>query len=116
MKKIFVYILTAAALSFVSCDKIFDSLEGDLTKMDAETLAGSTAGLDRLMSTLYQSIPMGAFSEGEKSTPNANETSGGSGYSGGVNFMIQCSKPAGRLSCPDKKMSCFLFQATTAFA
>ena len=51
----------------------------------AADLTATEAGLDRLMSTLYQSIPMGAFSEGEKNTPNANETSGGSGYSGGVN-------------------------------
>ena len=42
MKKIFVYILSAvAALVLVSCDKIFDNLEGDLTKMDAEALSGS---------------------------------------------------------------------------
>ena len=85
MKKIFTYILGASiVLGLASCDKIFDSLEGDLTKMSAADLTATEAGLDRLMSTLYQSIPMGAFSEGEKNTPNANETSGGSGYSGGV--------------------------------
>ena len=86
MKKIFTYILGASiVLGLASCDKIFDNLEGDLTKMSAADLTATEAGLDRLMSTLYQSIPMGAFSEGEKNTPNANETSGGSGYSGGVN-------------------------------
>ena len=84
MKKIFVYILTAAALSFVSCDKIFDSLEGDLTKMDAETLAGSTAGLDRLMASLYSNIPMGAFAEGDKNTVIANDSNTSGSYSGGV--------------------------------
>ena len=84
MKKIFVYILTAAALTFVSCDKIFDSLEGDLSKMDAETLAGSTAGLDRLMASLYSNIPMGAFAEGDKNTVIANDSNTSGSYSGGV--------------------------------
>ncbi len=85
MKKIFTYILGASIiLGLASCDKIFDNLEGDLTKMSAADLTSTEAGLDRLMSTLYQGVPMGAFSENEKNTPNANETSGGSGYSGGV--------------------------------
>ena len=85
MKKIFSYILGASlVLGLVSCDKLFDNLEGDLSKMSAADLTSTEAGLDRLMSTLYQSIPMGAFSENEKNTPNANETSGGSAYSGGV--------------------------------
>jgi hypothetical protein len=85
MKKILTYIITAvAAVGLVSCDKLFNSLEGDLTKMSAADLTATEAGLDRLMSALYQSIPMGAFSENEKNTPNANETSGGSAYSGGV--------------------------------
>lgn len=86
MKKIFTYILGASiVLGLASCDKLFDSLEGDLTKMSATDLTATEAGLDRLMSTLYQSIPMGAFAENDKSTPNANETAGtGSAYSGGV--------------------------------
>ncbi len=85
MKKILTFVFTAvAALALVSCDKIFNNLEGDLTKMSADDLTATEAGLDRLMSALYQSLPMGAFSESEKNTPNANETSGGSAYSGGV--------------------------------
>ena len=85
MKKILTYIFTAVAVvGLVSCDKLFNSLEGDLSKMSAADLTATEAGLDRLMSALYQSIPMGAFSENEKNTPNANETSGGSAYSGGV--------------------------------
>ena len=107
MKKIFTYILSASiALGLTSCDKIFDSLEGDLTKMSAADLTATEAGLDRLMSTLYQSMPMGAFDEGEKNTPNANDSAGGSGYSGGVsgqwnytyvrdiNFFIQSIEEA----------------------
>ena len=110
MKKIFTYILSASiALGLTSCDKIFDNLEGDLTKMSAADLTATEAGLDRLMSTLYQSMPMGAFDEGEKNTPNANDsagTSGSSSYSGGVsgqwnytyvrdiNFFIQSIEEA----------------------
>ncbi len=85
MKKIFSYILAASIVfGFTSCDGIFDSLEGDLTKMSASDLTATEAGLDRLMSTLYQSIPMGAFSELDKNTPIANDSAGGSGYTGGV--------------------------------
>ena len=37
MKKIFTYILGASiVLGLASCDKIFDSLEGDLTKMSSD--------------------------------------------------------------------------------
>ncbi len=86
MKKFFKYILAASiVLGLASCDKIFDSLEGDLNKMSAEDMTATEAGLDRLMSTLYQSIPMGAFSEAEKNTPNANDgNSNNNGYTGGV--------------------------------
>ena len=86
MKKIFTYILSASlVLCLASCDKIFDSLEGDLTKMSAEDLTATEAGLDRLMSALYQSIPMGAFAELDKNTPIANDgNSGNNGYTGGV--------------------------------
>ena len=85
MKKFFTYIIAASiVLGFASCDKIFDSLEGDLNKMSAEDMTSTEAGLDRLMSTLYQSIPMGAFSELDKNTPIANDSAGGSGYTGGV--------------------------------
>lgn len=85
MKKIITYTLSLALLfGAASCDKIFDNLEGDLTKMSAEDMSGSEAGLDRLMSNLYASLPLGAFSSGEKNTPNATETSGGTGMFGGV--------------------------------
>lgn len=86
MKKIFISIITAiAALGLVSCDMLFDNLEGDLTKMGGDDLAASTAGLDRLMSSLYNSLPMGAFAEAEKNTPNANDSNTSGLYSGGVN-------------------------------
>lgn len=88
MKKIFIYIISAvASLALVSCDKIFDSLEGDLTKMEAEQFAASKAGLDRLMANLYASIPMGAFAEADKNTLIANDSNTSSGYSGGVSGL-----------------------------
>lgn len=88
MKKIFTYFITAvAALSLVSCDKIFDSLEGDLTKMSAEDLTSSEDGFQRLMANLYAYIPMGAYESWDQSTPNAtdcNTTDGNNAYGGGV--------------------------------
>jgi len=80
MKKIITYLATIALVfSFSACDGIFDSLEGDLTKMSSEDLTSSEAGLDRLMANLYSSIPMGAFSSGDKYTPDAAETDGSKG-------------------------------------
>ncbi len=69
MKKVFIYIM-AAALSFglTSCDKIFDNLEGDLSKMSAENLLSSEAGLKGLLANLYGYIPMNAFSTADRST------------------------------------------------
>ena len=88
MKKIFLYIITAVtALGLASCDKIFDSLEGDLSKMSAEDLTSSESGLDRLMANLYAYLPMGAYAAGEQSTPNAtdaNDPNGNNAYFGGV--------------------------------
>ena len=71
-------------LGLVSCDKIFDSLEGDLSKMFAEDLTATEDGIDRLLASLYAQVPMSPFGENEKSTPHAAETSGDSNYSGGV--------------------------------
>lgn len=80
MKKILTY-FTAIALSFglVSCDKIFDSLEGDLTKMAESDLTASEAGVLRLLSYAYNNIPMGAFASGDKNTLDATD-SHGAGY------------------------------------
>ncbi|MBR1406691.1 MAG: RagB/SusD family nutrient uptake outer membrane protein [Bacteroidales bacterium] len=86
-KTILSSIVVVAALAFVSCDKIFDGLEGDLSKMSAADLTSSEAGLDRLMANLYVNIPMGAYAAGEQSTPNAtdcNDPNGNNAYGGGV--------------------------------
>ena len=85
MKKILYFVITAVTvLSLASCDKLFDSLEGDLTKMSADDLSSTTAGLDRLMSSLYANLPMGAFAEMDKQTIIANDSNTSGSYSGGV--------------------------------
>lgn len=85
MKKIFTCIFTASiVLGLASCDKIFDSLEGDLSKMYADELTATEAGMDRLLASLYSNIPMNPFAEAEKNTIHAGETSGNTSISGGV--------------------------------
>ena len=86
MKKVFTYIASLfLAFSFVSCDKIFDNLEGDLTKMAEDDLISSEAGLQRLLSAAYSNIPMGYFTTNtyDKNTLDATDTHG-AGY--GVNY------------------------------
>ena len=87
MKKVFIFIMTAV-LSFgmTSCDKIFDNLEGDLSKMTAENLLSSEAGLKGLLANLYGNIPMGAFNSGDNSTFFANSSRNTPSYgTGGIN-------------------------------
>ena len=75
MKKILTFITTIAlSFSFVACEALFDNLEGDMSKLSGDYLASSEAGLSRMMATLYASIPMGAFAEGDKYTDNASDT------------------------------------------
>ena len=62
MKKIIKYTLAIVlGLSLYSCDKLFDSLEGDLTRMSEEDMTSSQAGLEKLLSDVYSAIPMDAF-------------------------------------------------------
>ena len=77
MKKIFTYFTALfLALALVSCDKIFDSLEGDLSKMTESDLTSSEAGLVRLLASAYGYIPMDAFSTFDKYTIDATDTHG----------------------------------------
>ena len=87
MKKILSFI-TAVSLSFsfVACDALFDNLEGDKSKLDGEYLASSEAGLSRMMATLYASLPMGAFAEGDKATDNASDTHSAGVYNSTPSF------------------------------
>lgn len=85
MKKILSIVFAAAlVLGFSSCDKLFDSLEGDLSKMYEKDLIQSTAGIDRVLAAIYSAVPMNPFAEAEKSTPHAGDSSGDSNYTGGV--------------------------------
>ena len=69
MKKVFKYIFAIVlGLSLCSCDKLFDSVEGDLSKMSGEDMVSSQAGLERILSDVYNSIPMDAFNTKEKNT------------------------------------------------
>lgn len=79
MKKVLTYI-SVLVLSFglVSCDKIFDGLEGDLSKMYESDLIANEAGLMRLLSAAYNNIPMGAFENRDQSTLDATSTHGAS--------------------------------------
>ncbi len=80
MKKIFSYItIIFLAFGLVSCDKIFDTMEGDLTKMSEEDLTTSEAGLTRLLAAAYSYIPNDAFATMDKNTLDATDTHG-AGY------------------------------------
>ena len=77
MKKIF-YILSAfVCLSLASCESIFDSLEGDLTKMTGEDMASSEAGIQMLLAQVYSYIPMNACGYEDQYTLNAADSHGG---------------------------------------
>lgn len=67
MKKIFAYILIAGlSLGFVSCDKFFDDMEGDLSKVAAEDLLSSENGLLALLANLYSSLPGTSMTDNDK--------------------------------------------------
>ena len=77
MKKIFKY-TSAIVLAFAlcSCDKLFDSLEGDLTKMSEDDMTSTQAGLERLLSDVYATIPMDAFNTKDQHTTLATYSKG----------------------------------------
>ena len=74
MKKIFTYILIAG-LTLVgasSCDKFFDSMEGDLSKVAADDLLNSENGLLALLANLYSNLPGMSMSDSDKNQMFAN--------------------------------------------
>lgn len=79
MKPIILIILSLGIL-FTSCDKLFDNMEGDLSKMSSADLVGSEAGLQRMLANLYTYIPMGAFSTADQATLFANGSRSNQGY------------------------------------
>ena len=87
MKKILSFIsVIALSFSFVACEAIFDNLEGDKSKLSGDYLASSEAGLSRMMASVYASIPMGAFAQGDLTTDNATDTHGTSIYNSTPSF------------------------------
>ena len=67
MKKIFAFILIAGlSLGISSCDKFFDSMEGDLSKVAAEDLLNTENGLLSLLANLYSSLPGIGLSDNDK--------------------------------------------------
>ena len=81
MKKIFRYTFAIVlGLALCSCDKLFDSLEGDLTKMSEEDMTSSQAGMEKLLADIYSYIPMDAFSSKDQNTTLASYSKG-CGYS-----------------------------------
>ena len=73
MKKIFKYTFAIVlALALGSCDKLFNSLEGDLTLMSEDDMISTQAGLERLLSDVYNTIPMDAFNTKDQHTTFAS--------------------------------------------
>lgn len=67
MKKIFKYILIAGlSLGLFSCDKFFDNMEGDLSKVAAEDLLHSENGLLALLANLYSNLPSMSLNDNDK--------------------------------------------------
>ena len=81
MKKLLKYTFAVVlGLSLCSCDKLFDSLEGDLTKMSEEDMTSSQAGMEKLLAEIYSYIPMDAFNKKDQNTTLASYSKG-CGYS-----------------------------------
>ncbi len=75
MKKIFKYALVLfLGLGLCSCERFFDNLEGDLEKMTEDDMISSLQGLERLLSNVYNLIPMDDFNKKDRTTNNANES------------------------------------------
>ena len=67
MKKIFIYILIAGlSLGLSSCDKFFDTMEGDLSKVAADDLLNSENGLLALLANLYSNLPGVSLNDNDK--------------------------------------------------
>lgn len=79
MKRLFIKIAALALVvaGFSSCESLFDSLEGDLTKMTGEDMASSEAGIQMLLAEVYSYVPMNDFGYEDQYTMNATDSHGG---------------------------------------
>ena len=75
MKKILINLTAILCLSLMitSCDKIFDNLEGDLTKMTGDNMVSSEAGIMRLLAQVYSYIPITAYPNTANFATSLNE-------------------------------------------
>jgi hypothetical protein len=75
MKKILINITAILCFSLLitSCNKIFDNLEGDLTKMTGDDMVSSEAGIMKLLAQVYSYIPITAFPNTANFATSANE-------------------------------------------
>lgn len=82
MKTILKYIAAAtlALGALSSCDGIFDSLEGDLNKMQGDDMFKNEAGIKRVLADIYTYIPMNAFAATDRSTFFANDSRAAASY------------------------------------
>lgn len=82
MKRIIKYIALSILCAglVTSCDKFFDTMEGDLSKVDANSLVATQAGLQSLLANLYSGLPMNAFSTGDQYQLFANGSRSTPGY------------------------------------
>ena len=74
MKKIYIILLAALGLTLNSCEKILSNTEGDLTKMTAQNMVSSEAGIQGLLANLYTYLPMNAFGETDRNTFYSNKS------------------------------------------
>ena len=75
MKKIYIILLAAlGAFCVASCDKLLDNTEGDLSKMTAQDMVSSEAGIQGLLANLYTYLPMNAFGETDRNTFYSNKS------------------------------------------
>ena len=85
MKKIFGFILIAGlSLGLTSCDKFFDNMEGDLSKVQAEDLMASNSGFLALLANLYSNLPDMSMSSSDQNTMFANGSRSTPAYGDGT--------------------------------
>ena len=86
MKKILTYILIAGLTLGLttSCDKFFDSMEGDLSKVDSDALLSTENGLLALLADLYSKLPSIGISDGDKNQMFGNGARALPGYGDNV--------------------------------
>lgn len=79
-------------MSFYQSGFNFNYSAETLSKVDNATMFGSEAGIVRVLSSIYQYIPMGAFSDSDKQTMIANASRDVQSYSKSINTFWDYTK------------------------